>query len=1533
MRNCFTIFATLLIFLSFATKNAQAQQLSLQSGPVAPAEMFEPSQSRKAAFSSYLLEGKYFLVLQFREIPSTTEQASLRSEGIHLLSYLPEKCFLAAISSEVNWDNLSQKGVSHALALQPHHKLSRELADHTYPAHALVGQQIRLRLLSYPGISQKTFARQLQQAGYQAEQDSDLPSAMSLTIPLFAIDKLASLSAIMYVEAGAAPAIPDGLRGRTSHRANWLSEKPGTGYDGTGIIMAIADDGGVDHPDLKGRFTDYNSSLGGSHGDMTSGIAVGAGNIDPTGVGMATGAYLHMYSINGYPQINDALPNFYNLGTVITSTSYSQGCGGRYESSAQALDQGVDSIPSLLHVFSAGNSASSSCSSVYGSFADANGYSYGNITGGRKAAKHSIATANMKYNDERDLSSSRGPCEDGRLKPDISAHGNSQISTYPNTTYAPGGGTSAAAPGIAGVSCMLYQAYNDLYGGQHPASSLIKSILLNSADDLGRPGPDYDFGWGRVNARRALEVLEQNQFSTHSISNQDTNTHSLMIPSGVKEVKVMLYWHDPAGSPMASKALVNDLDLRLSQGTNSWRPWRLSTYPHIDSIQHNAWRGIDHVNNMEQVALNNPAAGSYTIEVLGENVPFGPQSYHITYVFIYDEIVLTYPRGGESFVPGVSETIRWDAFGTNGSFLLQYSLNNGQNWLTISANVAGSRRYYDWEVDSTVTGQALVRVSRGGLSDQSDATFDIIQAPANLRMLGTSPTEGQLQWDAVPGANIYDVFILGAKYMDSVGSTSHTFYPFSNLVKGPNFWCSVRARDTLGNIIGRRAVAKEYDHNPSSVCSSCAIPIDTFPYFQSFENGLEDWCQFYGEELDWTIQRDSTSSVNTGPQSATDGTYYLYVEASFPNYPSKTAILGSPCFDLSNFAKGYLTFSYHMYGAAMGSLFLEVSVDSGQSWSTGVWTRSGNQGPSWHRDSIDLTSYLGEVVAFRFRAVTGSDFRSDIAIDHIEIKEDPRCTHFNVMASSSDISCKGYENGMIDLQSSGGAGSYLYTWFPGGMGPSQRGLGAGFYQCQVEDANGCILIRKFWIREPDSLQVNFQTTPISCHGGNNGSAQAIVQGGNGGNSFVWSNNTFSDSTFGLGARAYTVLVTDRKGCSVQAGISLSEPPPFTLSLTATNPLCHGTASGSLNPTIQGAQGALSYAWSNGANSMMLSNIAAGNYSLTITDGMGCIANASKSLQDPPALSLQFQVISPSCFGYADGSATGTAFGGAGNYQYHWANGPATPTRNMLPAGNFALRITDANGCVFTDSVRVLQPGLLTVSAAGLDLACFGDSSGRAVASAGGGTAPYSYLWSHGATSSVLDNLPVGNYAVIVTDAHGCQANKIVNIRQPAALRLTLTATDESAPGAKDGTASVLVSGGTPPYVSYTWSNGSNGSMLNGLAPGVYGISVVDSRGCSITDSVVVGGLNGLGEKISVSLFKLYPNPASDRIWIEYKLDHVEESRLSLWDTQGKLLYQELRTASGKKQKVSLDISGLASGMYFIQVESEHQKAATRFISK
>jgi PKD repeat protein len=794
------------IALSAQQNEGRDYQLHLQSGVYSfSSTSFSEALSANTVELEEAGQSHVFRYVLFDRLPKAVQRQRMQAEGLELIGYLPDHVWLMGIPRNYSMSRLAQFGAVNLAKVDGTHKMSPLLAPGMVPDHAMSADgSVDVRAVFYPGHAQQMLDWFAANGHFVAADFS--PSAMSVELTVSEDDArgwVLQNPYLQWLEPGPGEPVPDDKEARGLHRNNAIDTDYPSGrhYTGEGVGMAIADDGAVGpHIDFKGRLDQTDAgSFGGTHGDMTVGIACGAGNLNPRYRGMATKADMVVYNISGYPQIIDAVTNLTSRGVHVTSTSYSQGCN-EYTSDTRFGDQQIRQNPTLIHVFSAGNSSSSSCG--YG----ASGY--GNITGGYKQGKNVIATGNLDDSDNRTSSSSRGPASDGRIKPDICANGTDQMSTDPNNQYSPGGGTSAAAPGIAGIIAQLIEAYRDLNGGADPETPLLKGALLNTAEDLGNPGPDFSHGWGRVNAYRAFNLLEENRYFDAQVDDGVTNTHSITVPSGLSELRVMVYWLDWEGTVGASKSLINDLNITLeTPGGTIYNPWVLDETPSVAALSANATRGVDDLNNMEQVTLDLPAGGNYTLTVDGFTVPNGPQKYYVLYEFVGPEITVTYPIGGEGFVPGELEILRWDAPDDSGTFNVEYSADGGSTWNTINGSVSGSLRQVNWNIPSIVSGDVLVRVSRGAQSDVSDEEFSIIGLPSNIVFDESCPTSAVLSWDPVAGATAYTIYMLGDKYMDSITTVSGTT---SATIFGTNptdeFWFAVQARAATGNG-GRRSNA------------------------------------------------------------------------------------------------------------------------------------------------------------------------------------------------------------------------------------------------------------------------------------------------------------------------------------------------------------------------------------------------------------------------------------------------------------------------------------------------------------------------------------------------------------------------------------------------------------------------------------------------------------------------------------------------------------------------------------------------------
>ncbi len=792
--------------VSAQNNTGKQYQLLFQSGAVTPEANTNGVRKLPVPASSEIVDGTYFRIVQFWQIPTGQQKQQVKKLGVQLQHYLPHNAYFAALPVNVDAEALASAGVRAVVKLEASKKLSAALNNHDYPAWAVTGNtHIDLVVQYYPSVNPARAENLLNRDQIEVLSRYDFSNQVTVRVPISYIDQLAELPFISYIEPIDPPAEPENLVGRTSHRSNAIATDYAMGrhYNGFGVQVALGDDGIIGpHIDYQGRADQSNVfSNGGDHGDHVAGIIMGAGNLNPKTRGMAFGADLHVYDV--WDAINMTPNTYISPGIRITSLSYGNGCNAGYTSFARTADRQTREMPSLIHVFSAGNSGTSNCN--YGA-----GSGWGNITGGVKVGKNVIAVANLSSLDAVSNSSSRGPAHDGRIKPDISAVGTSVFSTDNPNTYSTKSGTSMACPGVSGTLAQLYQAYRELNNGTDPEAGLIKSVAMNTADDLGNAGPDFTYGFGRINALRAVRVLEDQTYFTDSATQGSSQSFQITVPAGTGQVKAMLYWTDYEGASNASIALVNDLNMQMvAPNGTSYDPWVLNHTANSSALNSPATRGIDNLNNVEQVTLNNPAAGTYTINVSGFAVPQGPQTYYVVYTFLNAAPELTYPIGGESFVPGEEETIRWDAYGTSGSFTLEYSADSGATWNTIATNIPGTRRYYNWAPPATlVTGQALVKISRGAFADTSNAVFTIIRVPTALNFEYICNDSLKFEWFNVPGATGYEVSVLGQKYMDSLTTTTATsvvLYGFSTTQPD---WFSVRA---IGpdNGYGRRAVAKQ----------------------------------------------------------------------------------------------------------------------------------------------------------------------------------------------------------------------------------------------------------------------------------------------------------------------------------------------------------------------------------------------------------------------------------------------------------------------------------------------------------------------------------------------------------------------------------------------------------------------------------------------------------------------------------------------------------------------------------------------------
>jgi hypothetical protein len=511
---------------------------------------------------------------------------------------------------------------------------------------------------------------------------------------------------------------------------------------GQGLVVSIKENP-LDATDLDFRGRLLNTPVGtvieSVHASIMATLIAGAGNSGPAGEGAARQAGIASSSYANL--LPDANTDLTRLGVSVQNHSYGTGIENYYGLEALGYDQQTRQLPTLLHVFSSGNSGTSaSTEGVYKGLPNV-----ANLTGQFKMSKNSLAVGATDGLGQVAALSSRGPAYDGRVKPELVAYGDA-------------GSSDASALG-SGAALLVQQAYRDSQGGALPSAALVKAALINGARDVGAPAVDFAAGFGQLDALKAVRTMLDGRYRVGSVAQGQEQVYTIAVPAGTQQVKVTLTWTDPEAAANASQALINDLDLDiLDPGASRWLPWTLSTYPNLDSLARPARRRADHLNNVEQVTINLPAAGTYQLRVRGYAVPSGPQAFSLAYEVVAPGFEWLTPSALRNVRPGQAAQLRWEYAGPATAAQLQYRPVGRAAWRSIAASLDPTQRTYSWAVPDTTT-LAQLRCVIGSQAYVSD-TFALAR-PLPLRVGYVCTDETLLTWPATPGATQYQVYRLG----------------------------------------------------------------------------------------------------------------------------------------------------------------------------------------------------------------------------------------------------------------------------------------------------------------------------------------------------------------------------------------------------------------------------------------------------------------------------------------------------------------------------------------------------------------------------------------------------------------------------------------------------------------------------------------------------------------------------------------------------------------------------------------------------
>ncbi len=860
------------------------------------------------------------------------------------------------------------------------------------------------------------------------------------------------------------------------------------------------------------------------------------------------------------------------------------------------------------------------------------------------------------------------------------------------------------------------------------------------------------------------------------------------------------------------------------------------------------------------VPMGTPEGTGYRIRITSSDPPAIGETY-------VNSIEITNRDLSETILnPGDIVIVCFNADGTDGfSFITLVNIKEGTRIYFKDAGWQSDDRWYNnnnTTREGTVTFTAPANVTAGDYFryDKNNATTDPWSSTDIINNIGTSGDQIiAYQGDFLDPRMIYAVHNRNQNNSSSAGGVAGWNADASNdfssaLPKGLTDGVNALAFSHQDNYayIGsvdsgtadelRTAVANTSNwtgHSSSNLVSSC--PSDGFTVIQSggpFGAVLSDssdvscsgnsdgslTVSVINGTAPYTYVWSNGSTFNTNDTSTTisglaPGNYSVTVSDNQGGSEVVNASVGTPTAISASISTVQ---DVDCFGGTNGELTVNVSGGTTPyaiSWNTGASTSS--------ISGLSAGAY----------SVTVDDANNCGAVNDNTTLTEPSQV---VVTTNTDteVSCNGVSDGAVSVSVNGGTSPYNYSWNTGASTAGISGLIAGTYTVSVTDDNGCgPFAEPITLTQPDAIVVDGQISQhVSCTGGNDGSVTAVVSGGTTPYTYAWSNSATTSSVSGLTAGNYTVTVTDASSCTgSDNSVLVTEPGALSVSINVDQLLSCGSSNGALTANVTGGTSPYTYSWSNGENTASISGLSASSYTVTVDDANNCgVVQDTEVLTSSGSLNISLAITDVSCFGNSDGQITASVSGGTGPYTYSWSNGETTATISNINAGNYAVTVNDAGGCgPEVANGTVSEPGAVTASInINNEISCAGGNDGALSVTAGGGTSPYTYLWSNGGTTQSITALAAATYGVQVTDAGGCHSameQQVLN--DGASVTASINIDNEiSCAGRNDGALSVTAGGGTSPY-TYLWSNGGTTQSITALAAATYGVQVTDADGC------------------------------------------------------------------------------------------------------
>jgi len=784
----------------------------------------------------------------------------------------------------------------------------------------------------------------------------------------------------------------------------------------------------------------------------------------------------------------------------------------------------------------------------------------------------------------------------------------------------------------------------------------------------------------------------------------------------------------------------------------------------------------------------------------------------------------------------VSDAFDPAQFGTLNSWSITFQLDNQVTYSWSPAADISCMDCSDPQVWPPVSTWYTVETNDATGCQQTDSVFVQVIEPApapDIRCSITGPGEITFNWSGTASQYEYNL-ITNGNAAGWIGPVTNTFLTVDNLGPDTEVTLDVRKyQDPSSLLCGDSIGSATCQIPPCMLGGQLAAPPESVSCFgendgSAFVTATDSAGQVLYTLLPTGIQQNGGTFNNLAP-----GNYSVALEDE----------LG--CRDTLSFS---ITEPQALDASIRVVEPISCAGDSTGILVVDVFGGNGNETFSWSFDSgLNQDSAVGLPAGLYRVTVTDANGCRDSAQVTL-VQPDSLQLELNGV----DPTCFDVEDGQLTAAAFGGTGQLNLLWNTGETDQILGGLPAGEYCVTATDASGCTQTRCDTLVAPPPLLIDtvLAANP-SCAGEDNGQLTVVVEGGVEPYTYLWDDplGQINATATNLPAGTYSVQITDANGCTFVQTATLTDPPTIQVDLDVLNVACKGDSTGRVTPLVSGGTSPYFFSWPTGSTDSVLANQPAGSGLLVVSDVNGCIRQLNYTLTEPAsALQLDAVQLSQGCFGQAQNRAQALAAGGSPPYQFAWSNGDTGNTAFPLDSLSYTVTVTDANGCVRNDTLRLSDLAPITFLIQSSKPTCPGDQDGSlgiSIISGGAGSQldDYTFSWNTGQTGSFIDGL-AGNitYSVTVTDTAGCTAVRERILPDPQAITFEVQTRPARCYGSTDGTATVLNIQGEYDNYEFLWDANAGSqttATATGLPAGTYGVTLTDEFGCAGSGSVQV----------------------------------------------------------------------------------------------